>query len=97
MTKRVLLDLNFPGFQDDLLALQTSELRALLKTLRKLRGLDRSSVYQDHGLKWEQIKDAPGKFTIRLTRASRAIVQRDGDFMRFIALHTQHDDAYRRV
>jgi hypothetical protein len=94
MSARVQLDLNLPAFQDDLLALETTEVRALFKTLRKLRGLDWHAVHGDPGLKWEQIKGAPGKFTIRLTRSCRAIVQREGDFMRFIALHLEHDEAY---
>ena len=40
MTTRVLLDLNLPAFQDDLLALEPNEVRLVLKTLRKLRTLD---------------------------------------------------------
>jgi hypothetical protein len=35
MTTKVQLDLNLPAFQDDLLALEIDEVRALLKTLRK--------------------------------------------------------------
>jgi hypothetical protein len=94
VTAKVQLDLNLPAFQDDLLALEIDEIRLLLKTLCKLRQLDWQTVYSDQGLKWEQIKGAPGKFTIRLSRSCRAIVQRDGDFMRFIALHSEHDQAY---
>ncbi|WP_058555578.1 hypothetical protein [Thiohalocapsa sp. ML1] len=92
--KRVLLDLNFPAFQADLFNLDVSELKPVLKTLRKLRGLDWPTLYRDHGLNWEQIKDAPGRFTIRLSQRSRAVVRRDGDYVRFIALHTDHDSAY---
>lgn len=94
MTAKVLLDLNLPAFQDDLLALEPSEVRLVLKTLRKLRTLDWAAVYRDPGLKWEQIKGAPGKFTVRLSRSSRAVVQRDGDHVRFIALHADHDAPY---
>jgi len=94
LTTRILLDLNLPAFQDDLLALETTQLRLVLKTLRKLRALDWATVYRDPGLKWEQVKGAPGRFTIRLSRSSRALVAREGDFMRFIALHTGHDGAY---
>ncbi len=93
MTAEVQLDLNLPAFHDDLLALEGSEVRALLKTLRKLRQLDWQTLYRDQGLKWEQVKGAPGKFSIRLSRSCRAIVQREGDFMRFIALHCEHDAA----
>jgi len=87
MTAKVQLDLNLPAFQDDLLALEGSEGRALLKTLRNLRKLDWQTLYRDQGLKWEQVEGAPGKFSIRLTRSCRAIVQREGDFMRFVTLH----------
>jgi hypothetical protein len=94
LTTRILLDLNLPALQDDLPALETTQLRLVLKTLRKLRALDWATVYRDPGLKWEQVKGAPGRFTIRLSRSSRALVAREGDFMRFIALHTGHDGAY---
>ena len=94
MTARILLDLNLPAFKDDLLALVTMEVRLVLKTMRKLRALDWAAVYRDPGLKWEQVKGAPGRFTIRLSRSSRALVAREGDYMRFIALHTEHDGAY---
>jgi len=94
MTTKILLDLNLPAFQDDLLALEPNEVRLVLKTLRKLRTLDWVAVYRDPGLKWEQIKGAPGKFTVRLPRSSHAVVQRDGNHVRFIALHTDPDGAY---
>lgn len=94
MTARVLLDLNFPAFQDDLLAMDGNEVRLILKTLRKVRTLDWATVYRDPGLKWEPIKGAPGKFTIRLSRSCRAVVVRENDYMRFIALHADHDQAY---
>ncbi len=96
MSAKVLLDLNLPAFQDDLFALEPNEVRLILKTLRKLRGLDWQAVYRDPGLKWEQVKGAPGKYTLRLSRSSRAVAHRDGDFLRFIALHGEHDEAYRR-
>lgn len=96
MSPRVLLDLNLPAFQDDLLALEPNEIRMVFKTLRKVRALTWTAVHADAGLKWESIKGAPGRFTIRLSRASRAVVVREGDFMRFIALHSEHDQTYGR-
>lgn len=90
----VLLDLNFPDFQADLFRLDAGELKPVLKTLRKLRGMDWPTVYKDKGLHWEQIKDAPGRFTIRLSKRIRAVVRREGDYIRFVALHTDHDGAY---
>lgn len=91
---RVLLDLNLPAFQADLFALEVIELKAVMKTLRKLRGLTWDGVYRDAGLKWEQVKQRESMFTIRLSRSSRALVRRDGAYVRFIALHTDHDGAY---
>jgi hypothetical protein len=46
------------------------------------------------GLKWEELKSVPGKFTVRLSQSCRAIVVRDGAFMRFQSLHQDHDEAY---
>jgi len=91
---KILLDLNFPAFEDDLIGLDANELRPVLKTLRKIKTLDWETVYRDHGIKWEQVKDAPGKFTIRISGRSRAVVRREGNYMRFVAIHTEHDAAY---
>jgi len=35
---RVLLDLNYPGFQSELFDLDAPELKKIVKTLKKLRG-----------------------------------------------------------
>jgi hypothetical protein len=90
----LLLDLNFPRFQEDLFKLDPSNHRPVFKTLRKLRGMDWQSVYRDRGLNWEKIKGSENDFTIRLSRQSRAVVRRDGRYLRFIALRTDHDKAY---
>lgn len=91
---KVLLDLNAPGFQADLFDLDASEIRKILKTLKKLRGLAWNEVFRDSGLKWEEIKSVPGKYTIRLSQSYRAVVTREGGWMRFAALHPDHDGAY---
>jgi hypothetical protein len=64
----VRLDLNFPDFQAQLFNLDTSELRPVFKTLKKLSGMSWVEVHADHGLKWEKIKSMKGKYTIRLSR-----------------------------
>lgn len=91
---KVLLDLNTPGFLDDLFALDASEVTKVFKTLRKLRGLTWSEVLRDRGLNWEAVKSMPGKYTIRLSRSYRAVAVREGCWMRFAALHQDHDLAY---
>ena len=94
MTGGVRLDLNFPEFQKKLFALDSDQLRQAVKTLRKISGLSWQQVYADHGLKWEELKSAQGRFALRVTRQCRAVVAREGEFMRFLALHFDHDSAY---
>jgi hypothetical protein len=94
VTEGVRLDLNFADFQAQLFDLDADELRQAVKALRKVSGLTWQQVYTDHGLKWEELKSIKGRFTIRVTRQCRAVVSREGEFMRFLALHFDHDGAY---
>ena len=94
MTGRVRRDLNFPEFQAQLFALDAGELQQVIKTFRKLTSLTWPQVYADHGLKWEELKSMKGRFTIRVSRQCRAVVMRDDDFVRRLALHFDHDGAY---
>jgi len=96
VSEGVRLDLNFRDFQTQFFALDSNELRQAVKTLRKVSGLSWEQVYADHGLKWEELKSMKGKFTIRVTRRCRAVVTREGEFIRFFALHFDHDSAYGR-
>lgn len=93
---KVLLDLNHPGFPSELFALDAPEIKKVFKTLTKLRALTWSEVFQDHGLKWEELRSLPGKYTIRLSQSYRAVVVRENAFMRFQTLHHDHDEAYGR-
>jgi len=101
---KVLLDLNYPGFQAELFDLDAPELKKIVKTLKKLsptrrlprRGLAWQDVFRDKGLHWEEIKSVAGKYTIRLSQSYRAVVVREGAFMRFQTLHPDHDGAYGR-
>jgi hypothetical protein len=91
---KVLLDLNRPEFQGKLFVLDVGEVKKIFKTFKKLQGLTWNEVFRDNGLKWEEIKSLPGKFTVRLSQSYRAVVVRDGLFMRFQSLHPDHDGAY---
>lgn len=91
---QVRLDLNSPTFQADFVSLGADELKQMAKTLLKLLTLTWEQVYTDAGLKWEEIKSDKGTYTIRISRSGRAIVLRDGNLMRFLAIHTEHDGAY---
>lgn len=91
---KVRIDLNFPRFQDDLFDLDTSDIKRILKTLKKLRGLTWNQLFKDKGLRWEEVHSIPEHYTIRLSQSYRAVVIRDGAWMRFISLHLDHDGAY---
>lgn len=91
---KISLDLNYPAFQDELFALDAAEIKKTLKTLRKIKGLTWNELFKDQGLKWEELKSVPGKYTIRLSQSYRAVVVRDGCSMRFVALHPDHDSTY---
>jgi hypothetical protein len=99
-SRNVLLDLNNPIFQDDLLSLDKEEAGRVLATLRKIKKLRWPEVYRDKGLHWELVQSKTGPngarlYTVRMSDKFRALVYRDGQFMRFLSLHPDHDSAYR--
>jgi len=98
---RVRLDLNNAEFQESFLSLEIAELKQVMASLRRLRGLGWQGLYEHSGFRWEAIAHirAPNgakAYSVRLSRRIRAIVYRDGDFLRFISLHADHDSAYER-
>lgn len=99
---RVRLDLNNPVFQDNLLTLQKPERHAVLDTLHKIRQLTWNQLYRDQGLKWEKITSIKPPlgidaiYSLRITQARRATAHRDGDFMRFLTIASDHDSTYGR-
>ena len=96
----VCLDLNNPVFQDALFALQKEQRLAVLDTLKKLRRLTWSQLYADPGLRWEKITSVKplqgisALYSLRITRNCRATALRDGDMLRFLTIHSDHDAAY---
>lgn len=93
------LDLNNPEFQDVLFRLQTTELRQVVASLRRRLELDWNTLYRHTGFHWEAIEHlkAPNGakvYSLRLSQRIRALAFRDGDFLRFISLHPDHDSAY---
>ena len=103
----VLLDLNNPEFLKSLFALEKNDKIQLFKQLEKISKLAWVDVQRDPGLKWEKIHPIPvllqrylldGKlrtlYSVRLTQAKRAVVLREGDYMRFLALPRDHDSTY---
>ena len=98
---RARLNLNSPEFQDVFSRLETAELKQVVASLRRLSELDWGAIYQHTGFQWEAIKhlkapNGAGVYSLRLSQRVRAIAFRDGQFLRFISLHPDHDSAYRR-
>ena len=97
---RVRLDLNSPEFLEVFLGLDPSDLSQVASSLDRIRKLDWANVYASKGLQWEAIdhlKAPDGKskvYSIRLSQKIRALAFRDGEFMRFLSLHPDHDSAY---
>jgi hypothetical protein len=96
---RILLDLNNPVFQETWFALDRQEALAVLATMRKLNRVEWKSLYRDKGLRWEAIVSRSGPhgqriYSLRVTQRIRAVAYRDGDLLRFLSLHSDHDSAY---
>lgn len=96
---RVRLDLNSPEFQDVFFRLEPAELKQVAASLARLRGLDWNTLYRHPGFHWEAIEHirAPNGakvYSLRLSQRIRALAYRDGDFLRLISLHPEHDSAY---
>ena len=99
--RHVRLDLNSPEFLDVFLRLELGELKQVVTSLRRLRQLDWDTVYRHTGFRWEVIEHlkAPNDarmYSLRLSQKVRAVAYRDGDFLRLISLHPDHDSAYQR-
>ena len=97
----VRLDLNSPEFQDVFFRLELAELKRVVASLRRLRELDWNAVYRHTGFRWEVLDhlNAPNDakvYSLRLSQKVRAVAYRDGDFLRLISLHPDHDSAYQR-
>lgn len=100
MAGRVVLDLNNPVFLDELLSLDPTELSGVAKALKKIRTFDWDTFTKQRDSRWEEIGHiaAPnGKpvHSFRLSQKYRALAYREGDFLRVLSLHLDHDSAYQ--
>jgi len=98
---RVRLDLNSPEFQDGFFRLEAEDLKQVVASLRRLRDLDWNTLYGHTGFRWEAIEHLTSPsgdkvYSIRLSQRMRAVGLRDGEFLRLISLHPDHDSAYGR-
>jgi len=93
------LDLNNPGFQEQLFALEKDGQRPVLNTLRKLSRMSWEEIYQDAGLKWEALVSKVGPhggrlYSLRIGKGFRAVAYRQENWLRILSLHPDHDSAY---
>jgi len=100
-SRRVRLDLNSPEFQDVFFRLALAELKQVIGALQRLRDLDWNTLYRHPGFHWEAVRhirtpNGATAYSLRLSEKIRAIAYRDGDFLRVISLHPDHDSAYGR-
>ena len=98
--ERVRLDLNSPEFQEVFFRLEAEELKQVVASLRRLRSLSWAEVYRHTGFPWEAIRHVrtPTGATacsLRLSQRVRAVAYREGDFLRLVSLHPDHDSAYQ--
>ena len=96
---RVRLDLNSPEFQDVFFRLESSDLKQVVAALRRLRQLDWNAPYRHTGFQWEAIDHLKGPggskvYSVRLSQKIRAVGCRDGECLRLVSLHPDHDSAY---
>ena len=99
--RRVRLDLNSPEFQEVFFHLEVTDLKQVVASLGRARELDWNTLYRHTGFQWELIDHLSGPnrakvYSLRLGQRIRAIAFRDGDFLRLISLHPDHDSAYER-
>ncbi|TAK75296.1 MAG: hypothetical protein EPO11_05650 [Gammaproteobacteria bacterium] len=94
------IDMNNPDFQRDFFHLEKNEQVALINSLKKIRQLSWNKLYTDNGLKWEVILSKTTSsghriYSFRFSQKYRATAFREGDFLRLLSLHTDHDSTYK--
>ncbi len=98
---QIKIDMNNPEFQHDLFELEKTEQIALFRTLKKIHQLNWSQIHVDNGLKWEAILSKQSKkgeriYSFRFSQKYRATAYREGDFLKLLTLHADHDSAYKK-
>lgn len=93
------LDLNNPEFQKQFFSLQKADAVTVLATLRKLSRMSWEQIHRDPGLQWEAIASKVGPsggrlYSLRLSKAFRAVAYRQDVWLRILSLHPDHDSAY---
>jgi hypothetical protein len=93
------LDLNNPVFQKQLFNLAKKDQLIVLGSLKKIIKMSWEQVYADRGLNWEVISSRPGPkgnrlYSFRIGEGFRGLAFREGNWLRVLSLHPDHDSAY---
>jgi hypothetical protein len=94
------LDLNNSVFQKQLFDLPKKGQGDVLGSLKKLMKMNWDQVYADRGLKWEVISSRTGPkgsrlYSFRIGEGFRGVAFREGNWLRILSLHPDHDSAYQ--
>jgi hypothetical protein len=97
---KILLDINYPAFQEQLFSLEKHEQRALLNTLKKLKQLNWESLYLDKGIRWELITSkltskGNNLYSFRFSQKYRGTAYRDENYLVLLNIFVDHDGAYK--
>ena len=73
----------------------------VVASLARLRDLDWNSLYRHTGYNWELIDHVKGPggakvYSLPLSQKMRAVGYRNGEYLRLVSLHPDHDSAYGR-
>lgn len=95
------LDLADPDLKAALARLSERERGEALGAFRKIVQMAWPQIYRDKGLNWEKIKSRPGPsdhslYSFRISRKIRGVAYWQGEFMRVLAIHEDHNSAYSR-
>jgi hypothetical protein len=98
---RIRLDLNSPEFQDVFFRLAPDDRKQVVSALGRLRELDWHALYRHTGFRWEAIEHlkiggGAKVYSLRLSQRILAVGLRDGNFLRLISLHPDHDSTSER-
>lgn len=91
---RIRPDLNYPGFLKELADLDAAELKRVMTCVVKLSKITWAELFLTKSYNYEEVKTNRGKYSVRVSKQFRAVVVREGDYMRFQALAPDHDGAY---
>lgn len=96
----VRLDLSDPDLESTLARLSERGRKETFTTFRQIAQMSWQQVYRHKGLNWEKIKSRPGPgrqslYSFRISQKIRGVAYRQDDFMRVLAIHEDHDSAYR--